>query len=221
MSDINGNTTVEFKQIAEAPGIRIGLDASIWSSWRSGSSEPIWPWRRMKPKAAKSGYYKVTIRFNGRRRPVGVHQLVCMAFHGPKPPGMQVRHLDGDKSNNLPDNVIWGTCLENHGDQIRHGTKPRGTRQHSAKMTPSKVMEARRLHYEDGIGNNPLARRFGVTRRTIQKILRGITWRHLLPDFAELRTELALDTVHSMVANGEFKVTKGFAAKHEEILTPA
>lgn len=43
-----------------------------------------------------------------------VHQLVCEAFHGPKPfDGAVVMHKDECASNNCPDNLQWGTQKEN------------------------------------------------------------------------------------------------------------
>lgn len=43
-----------------------------------------------------------------------VHQLVCEAFHGPKPfDGAVVIHLDENALNNRPENLKWGTQKEN------------------------------------------------------------------------------------------------------------
>lgn len=49
-----------------------------------------------------------------RQAPRKVHQLVCEAFHGPKPfPEAVVLHLDEDAHNNRPENLRWGTQKEN------------------------------------------------------------------------------------------------------------
>ena len=43
-----------------------------------------------------------------------VHQIVCEAFHGPKPfPKAVVIHLDENALNNRPENLRWGTQKEN------------------------------------------------------------------------------------------------------------
>lgn len=50
----------------------------------------------------------------GRQKPRKVHQLVCEAFHGPKPfPEAVVIHRDEDGHNNEPGNLKWGTQKEN------------------------------------------------------------------------------------------------------------
>ncbi len=43
-----------------------------------------------------------------------IHQLVCEAFNGPRPPGHSVvMHIDENAANNRPDNLAWGTQKEN------------------------------------------------------------------------------------------------------------
>lgn len=68
-------------------------------------------------KAAKHEYRIVMVRRWGagpRQQPRKVHQLVCEAFHGPKPfPEAVVIHIDEDALNNRPENLHWGTQKEN------------------------------------------------------------------------------------------------------------
>jgi len=55
------------------------------------------------------------------KKTVYTHKLVCEAWHGPRPEGMQCRHLDGDPLNCTPENLRWGTPKENSADTLRHG----------------------------------------------------------------------------------------------------
>lgn len=67
------------------------------------------------------GYPRVHI--GGRSTPNQfVHQLVLAAFVGPRPEGMIARHLNGDPTDNRPENLAWGTHSENNYDAVRHGT---------------------------------------------------------------------------------------------------
>lgn len=43
-------------------------------------------------------------------------------------PRQEVRHLDGDKRNTAPSNLVWGTARENAADRERHGRTARGLR---------------------------------------------------------------------------------------------
>lgn len=42
-----------------------------------------------------------------------VHSLICAAFHGPRPLGAVVIHIDEDAHNNRSKNLRWGTQKEN------------------------------------------------------------------------------------------------------------
>lgn len=69
-------------------------------------------------KAAAHEYRLVMVSRRGpdgpRQHPRKVHQLVCEAFHGPKPfPEAVVIHLDENAHNNCPENLKWGTQKEN------------------------------------------------------------------------------------------------------------
>jgi len=64
---------------------------------------------------ARAGVYK-----DGKLAPREVHHLVLEAFVGPRPPGKQSRHLNGDSLDNRPENLAWGTFHENFADKIAH-----------------------------------------------------------------------------------------------------
>jgi hypothetical protein len=69
----------------------------------------------------KTGYRRVRLRHGPERvRMVELHALVLEAFVGPRPAGMECRHLDGDKMNNRAKNLAWGTRSENLLDRTRH-----------------------------------------------------------------------------------------------------
>jgi len=51
-----------------------------------------------------------------------VHRIVCEAWHGPPPtPDHRVNHIDGDKTNNHPENLEWVTYEENRLHAYRTG----------------------------------------------------------------------------------------------------
>ena len=81
----------------------------------------------LKPNLVK-GYWQVGLSVGGELTYKYVHQLVCEAFNGPRTG--ETRHLDGNRLNNTPANLRWGTTKENAADRVRHGTSalPRGPR---------------------------------------------------------------------------------------------
>jgi hypothetical protein len=50
----------------------------------------------------------------GLIRKANVHALVALAFNGPRPDGMHVDHIDGNKANNRPENLQWVSPAENN-----------------------------------------------------------------------------------------------------------
>jgi hypothetical protein len=76
----------------------------------------------LKYRVSTKGYPFVQLYLNGKQITRYVHALVAEAFNGPRPDGLEVRHLDGDNTNNVPSNLTYGTHAENIQDAIRHGT---------------------------------------------------------------------------------------------------
>lgn len=80
--------------------------------------------RVLKPgRASIYGHLKVIFTNGGSERySFQVHQLVMLAFVGPCPEGMEVRHLDSVPWNNVLTNLTYGTRLENARDRVLNGT---------------------------------------------------------------------------------------------------
>ncbi len=70
------------------------------------------------------GYERVTIYKNGKRKDFQVHRLVADAFI-PNPDNKpQVNHIDGNKLNNVVENLEWVTRSENQLHAKRTGLDP-------------------------------------------------------------------------------------------------
>lgn len=76
----------------------------------------------------RSGYRKVVLSCADHRQTRPIHVLVCEAFHGRRPKGADVRHLDGDSLNNLATNLAWGDRSRNNRDAVAHGTNAQTAR---------------------------------------------------------------------------------------------
>ena len=132
------------------------------------------PSRLLSPSQWR-GYLRVTLFRDGVRKYTQVHQLVAAAFIGPCPVGQQVRHGVLGKAVNTPENLSYGTCWENHQDQIRDGSTQRGTKHHKSKLTDADVLEIYQLAQKPRQGS-ALARRFNVSTSSISAIKLGKSW---------------------------------------------
>ncbi len=133
-----------------------------------------------------NGYIHVHLSRNGFQQKKFLHVLICTAFHGPKPKGKQVRHLDGKSLNNRADNLTWGTKKEDAADQARHGTRPdfRGDRNPAALMTWVLVHKIRAAHRKLIVNKKAtngtyarLAELFGVSEAAVKRATSKRYWR--------------------------------------------
>lgn len=69
------------------------------------------------------GYHTVILARNGAKRNTATHRAVMLAFVGPRPDGMCIRHLNGNSTDNRLSNLTYGTPAENSQDSIKHGTQ--------------------------------------------------------------------------------------------------
>ena len=132
---------------------------------------------RKRIKLLKYGYNEqgrrsVGLCVGGKVKRFQVHVLVLEAFVGPRPEGMQGRHLDGDYLNNNDFNLAWGLRSEN---MVRNGTSNQGVKHKLAKLRERDVVAIRK----SDLGNYVLAKKYGVTGACIYAIRKGLSWKHV------------------------------------------
>ncbi len=134
----------------------------------------------LSPVTTQYGYHQVTLCVSGKHYSRLVHRLVAYAFIGPQPtPGHDVLHWDGDKTNNAFGNLRWGTPVDNNNDQVRHGTRILGVRHHNSKLNEDVVRSIRDMWNHGILDQKQIADAVGVTRRTVNGIVRGVSWKHV------------------------------------------
>lgn len=77
-----------------------------------------------------SGYLRVTLKVGRKARSHLVHHLVLDSHVGPRPAGMECRHLNGNPADNRLENLQWGTSSENSFDVVRHGNHHAANKTH-------------------------------------------------------------------------------------------
>lgn len=106
------------KQIPGWPGYYATSNGDVLSK---ATGKPLKWWEHYRTQHRRVRLYgergHLTGTKGGRYCNVYVHQAICTAFHGPPPfDGALVRHLDGDATNNRPENLAWGTHQDNADD---------------------------------------------------------------------------------------------------------
>lgn len=171
---------VEYRDIPDWPGYRVGDDGSVWSRWMPGRRVLTDKWHQMVIWYCDRNRPHVTLRKDGKRKTFRVHCLIMTVFRGTRPEGMQVCHdPDPDPRNCALDNLRWGTHEENMKDRDRHGRTARGDRSGPAKLTEAQVRKIRML-LKEGAKSIAMARQFSVSRSTIHRIKQRIHWKHVI-----------------------------------------
>lgn len=156
------------------------------------------PGDRMIPKSARidpNGYPTVNLYKKGSGKTFKVHTIVMLAFVGPRPQGMQIRHLDGNPSNNKSSNLAYGTCRENQLDRRRHGTSHVGERAVQSILTEDIVSDLRYL-YAHGLSPTRLAKVFGIKFTTVWTVVTNASWKHVpvpeSPDYIHAKVAIEI-----------------------------
>ena len=67
----------------------------------------------LKQSEDKDGYYRVNLSKDGKKKRFFIHRLVATAFIENNDDKPVINHMDGNKKNNVVDNLEWCTRSEN------------------------------------------------------------------------------------------------------------
>lgn len=178
---------VRFRQIPGMVGYAAGDDGSIWTRFmargRGASGGKVLvltdTWRKRKTTPmGKRRTHVITITQDGEPKLYYAHRLILLAFVGPCPDGMECCHNDGNPENNRLDNLRWDTPKGNMADRTKHGRTLTGSRSSNAKLTEVQVAAIRREYVPGKVGYTTLARKYGVSKILIRKIVGREIWAH-------------------------------------------
>lgn len=162
-----------------------GFDYQI-SNWGRVVSLPKYLWngkvhykskmKLMIPIKSKNGYQSVVLHKGTIKKSAYIHRLVLETFIGPCPEGQECRHLDGNPSNNIIENLCWGTPTQNQNDRRKHGTDNGGFRHPMHKLKPEEI-ELLKYLSQHKIKKLILSKMFKINRSQEYRIRRGLSWK--------------------------------------------
>ena len=150
------------------------LKRRFWSKVEIKNPSECWPWKRARTIRGYGSFCLNSKNLNAQRA------LWIIEF-GPIADGLCVCHKCDNPPCCNPDHLFLGTDADNMTDKTRKGrNNPAvGERGGFAKLTTEQVLEIRKV-YSEGLENQTqLGTRFGVNKRTIQKIVNFQRWKHL------------------------------------------
>lgn len=174
-----GQPPVEYRDVPEFPGYKVGSDGSLWSCRAIGSWRITDEWRQLSTKNLCVGYPYVCLYRNGEKHHRFMHRLVMLTFVGPCPEGKEVAHENGDRADSRLCNLTYKTPSENQMDRVRHGTDGRGKKNHATKLTEDQVRRIRAEYVRGKFGLRRLSLKYGVSQRAIKFVLTGRNWNYV------------------------------------------
>lgn len=108
-----------------------------------------------------------------------VHRIVAEQKLGrPLVKGEVVHHIDGNRHNNAPENLMVFPSNSEHMKLHSAWTPERAARQ-KTKLTESMVKSMRAEYALGGISYARIAKRMDLNLTTVKQAIRGVTWRHI------------------------------------------
>lgn len=129
--------------------------------------------RVLRPASNGIGYLRLCLRDNGRAKTLYVHRLVCQAFLGSPQCGLEVDHINHDRSDNRVSNLRWLPVRENR--QRKHSNYSELCRIKAAerrRFSEEKIRQIRTSYSGKRGQIIGLANAHGVSPRLIRFIIR-------------------------------------------------
>lgn len=123
IEDESETVAYEIRDVPGFPGYSVSTNGDVFNQYGNRLAQ-------YKDTRPGKGHLAVELWRDGKAHRVKVHLLVLSVFVGPRPEGLETRHLDGNPENNRVENLRYGTSSENSLDQVRHGTHPYASRTH-------------------------------------------------------------------------------------------
>jgi hypothetical protein len=126
----------------------------------------------------RGGYGVLTLKGKWKK----AHRLAYELTKGVIPEGMFVCHTCNNPPCLNSEHLVLGTNAENMAYRNACGrtNKPQGERNHEHKLVEEQVRAIRVRYAEGGISSRALAREFGVSRRTIMRVVHKTHWSHVI-----------------------------------------
>lgn len=136
----------------------------------------------MQLTEAKTGYFCVGLFKDKKNKWTLVHRLVADAFLNHDEKKKHVNHKDSNRKNNVVSNLEWCTPQEN----VKHAWKkgglknmPQKTFVSNAKLTDKQIAEIKNIKMSTKIANEKIANMYGVTRRSVDRLIKGESYKWL------------------------------------------
>ena len=133
--------------------------------------------KMLKSSFGSNGYLKVSLSKNGFVKTYAVHRLVAAIFVDGDDNGLQVNHINGNKTDNRFENLEFVTPKRNTKHAIEIGTfNNSGQNNGMSKLKDEDIPKIRELLASGEHTQKEIAEMFGVKKNAISEIKLGKKW---------------------------------------------
>lgn len=140
-------------------------DGSIWTC-RSLRGHITKSWRKVGYN--ESGYETIGHQWAGKRVRLRTHRVVFRKFKGKLKEGCVINHIDGNRSNNHPDNLEQVTPSINN----LHANLRNSPNRSTARFTDEQVADMRAMH-KAGATYREIRAKYGLSGGNLSDIMTG------------------------------------------------
>lgn len=135
----------------------------------------------LKPYKDIWGYLRIDLCKNGIKKHYKISRLVAQEFLKKIENKNQINHKDGNKENNLVENLEWCSpsenCIHAHKNNLRKAVN--GENHYNHKLKKQDVIKIRNIYKNKNITYFQISKIFNISQSCISKIIRKQTWRML------------------------------------------
>ena len=134
--------------------------------------------KMIKTFKGKHGYIHVNLWKNGQMKQHRIHRLIMLA-HTEKPQNKNViNHIDGDKTNNILENLEWCTPKENSHHAYTTGLAKgkQGIENSQGRLTSKEIIAIRELYSTGKFTQKELSERFEISTGHVSDIINRKRW---------------------------------------------
>jgi hypothetical protein len=146
-----------------------------------GNDADCWLWQGYRNR---DGYGVLHQSHSENRKATLAHRFSWELHNGPIPGGAIICHRCDTPPCVNPAHLFVGTDADNHRDKWQKGRAPSGSDHSNSRLTEEQVEYARAAYEAGETTQHALAKELGVSPMTINRAIRGQTWRHVVQSTA-------------------------------------